>query len=125
MKTDYFQMETRQRKAERTYEAQIDTTISTVEEHAEKESGAGATGTINKWIDTLENQKSLKTIASKLDKLKDAIESKDTKKIVWLLVTLGEKTIKAAENAAGAEATKIKHLGIALITASKVISKFS
>ena len=125
MNTNFFKKETFERKAERTYEAQIDTTISTVEEHAEKKSGAGAMGTINKWIDTLENQKGLKIIATNLNKLKDAIESKDAVKIVSLLAALGEKTIKAAENAAGAEATKIKNLGITLVTASKVIAKFS
>jgi len=80
-------------------------------------------GISNKWNETLEDQKSLKTIASNLNKLKEAIESKDTEKTASLLSTLGEQTTKAADDADGSKATNIKHLGNALKTASKVIAK--
>jgi hypothetical protein len=118
-------METKGKETENNYEAQIDTTVSTIEGHVEKKSIAGLSGTINKWIDTLEDHKGFKTIAGNLSKLKDAIESKDADKIVSLLATLGEETSKAAEKANGTEATKIKHLGKALTTASKAVAKFS
>lgn len=118
-------METTEKETAKSYEAQIDATVKTIEGHVEKESTTGLSVTINKWIDTLENHKGLKTIAGNLTKLKDAIESKDAEKIVSLLATLGEETSKAAENAKGAEATKIKHLGKALTTASKAVAKFS
>jgi len=73
----------------------------------------------------LRNTKGLKKIASNLNKLKDAIESKEMKKVATLLETLGEETTKAADSAEGAEATKIKHLWKALTAASKAVSKFS
>jgi hypothetical protein len=118
-------METKEKETEKNYEVQIDTTVSTIEGHVEKQSITGLSGTINKWIDTLENHKELKTISGNLSKLKDAIESKNAGKIVSLLATLGDETSKAAENAKGSEATKIKHLGKALTTASKAVAKFS
>jgi len=116
-------MDVKEKKAEKNYETQIDSTVTTIEQHVEKKSAAGVTGTINKWIDILEDHKGLKTIASNLRKLKEAIESKDYKKVVTLLETLGEQTTKAADEAEGAEATKIKHLGKALTTASKAVAK--
>lgn len=117
-------MKTEEKSIEKNYEAHIDSTVKAVEDHVEKKSVVGVSSTINKWIETLADHKGLKTIASNLDKLKDALESKDTEKIVTLLETLGEQTTKAADEAEGAEATKIKHLGKALTTASKAIPKF-
>lgn len=118
-------METREKETEQNYEVQIDTTVSTIEGHVERRSLVGLSGTIEKWIGTLENYKELQTISGNLSKLKDAIESKNSDKIVSLLATLGEETSKAAQNAKGSEATRIKHLGKALTTASKAVSKFS
>jgi len=116
-------MELKEKKIEKNHGTQIDSTVKTIEEHVEKKSATGVTGVINKWIDTLEDHKDLKTIASNLDKLKEAIESKDFKKVATLLETLGEQTTKAAGEADGTEATKIKHLGKVLTTTSKAISK--
>jgi len=118
-------METKEKTTEKSYGAQIDTTVSTIEGHVAKESTTGVSATIDKWIDTVEDHKGLKTVASNLKKLKEAIQSKDAGKIVSLLATLGEETTKAAEHAESAEATKIKHLGKALTTASKAVAKFS
>jgi len=117
-------METKEKTAEKNYGSQIDSTVKTIEDHVEKKSATGVTGTINKWIDALEDHEDLKTIGSNLNKLKEAVESKDSAKIVSLLGTLGEQTTKAADEAEGAEATKIKHLGKALTSASKAIAKF-
>jgi uncharacterized protein YukE len=117
-------METKEKTTEKNYGSQIDSTVKTIEDHVEKKSTSGVAGAINKWIDVLEDHKGLKTIASNLNKLKEAVESKDSEKIVSLLETLGEQTTKAADEAEGAEATKIKHLGKALTTASKAIAKF-
>lgn len=109
---------------EKNHGTHIDSTIETIQNHVEKKSGTGLTSTINKWIDILEDHKDFKTIASNLNKLKDAIDSKDGEQAVALLATLGEQTTTAADKAEGAEATKIKHLGKALTTASKAIAKF-
>lgn len=117
-------MEAKEKKTEKNYEVQIDSAVKAIEDHVEKKSTTGVSGAINKWIETLESNKGLKTIASNLTKLKEALESKDADKIVTLLETLGEQTTKAADEAEGAEATKIKHLGKVLTTASKTIAKF-
>ena len=117
-------MESKEKTAEKSYGTQIDSTVETIETHVEKKSGTGLSTTINKWIDTLEDHKELKTVASNLKKLKEAIDDKDTKKAVTLMETLGEQTTKAASEAEGSEATKIKQLGKALTTASKAIAKF-
>jgi len=103
--------------------AHIDSTIKTIEDHVEKGSTAGVATSINSWIKTLESHKELKTIASDLEKLKEAISAKDGKKIADLMTALGSETTKAAESAKGGEATKIKHLGKALSTAAKAIAK--
>ena len=116
-------METKEKTIEKSHGSQIDSTVKTIEEHLEKKSATGVSGVINKWIDTLEDHKSLKTIASNLHKLKEALESKDFKKVATLLETLGEQTTKAADAEEGAEATKIKHLGKVLATTSKAIAK--
>jgi len=118
-------METKEKKIEKDHGTQIDSTVKSIEDHVEKKTITGVSASINKWIDTLETHKGLKTIASNLNKLKDAIESKETKKIATLLETLGEETTKAADGADGAEATKIKNLGKALTAASKAVAKFS
>ena len=109
---------------EKNYSEQIDKTIETITIHVEKKSGTGLTSTINKWIDTLEDHKDLKTIASDLKKLETAFEDKNFEKVVTLMATLGEETTKAAEMAKGSEATKIKSLGKALTSGSKTIAKF-
>jgi len=116
-------MELKEQKAEKNYGSQIDSTVKNIEDHVEKKSATGVTGTISKWIDTLEDHKDLKTIASNLNKLKEAIESKDFAKVVTLLETLGEQTSTAADEAEGTEATKIKHLGKVLTSTSKAIGK--
>jgi len=118
-------METKEKISEKSYESQIDSTVKTIEDHVEKKSGTGATGSINKWIEILEHHEDLKPIAANLNKLKTAFESKDFKKVGTLLETLGEQTIKAADEAEGAEATKIKHLGKVLITTSKAVAKLA
>lgn len=116
-------METKEKKMEKNYAIQIDSTVKTIEEHVEKKSATGVTGVISKWIETLEDHKDLKTVASNLSKLKEALESKDFKKVATLLETLGEQTTKAAAEAEGAEATKIKHLGNVLTSTSKALAK--
>jgi len=116
-------METKEKAVEKDYSPQIDSTVKTIEDHLEKKSATGVTGAINKWIDILEDHKGLKTIASNLNKLKEAIESKDFKKVGACMETLGEETTKAAADAEGSEATKIKHLGKVLTSTSKAILK--
>ncbi len=109
---------------EKNYSEQMDKTVETIATHVEKKSATGLSTTINKWIDTLEDHKDLKSIAGNLKKLQQAIEDKKGDKIVTLMATLGEETTKAAEMAAGSEATKIKSLGKALTAGSKAIAKF-
>ena len=109
---------------EKNYTEQIDKTVETINTHVEKKSGTGLTTTINKWIVVLEDHKDLKSVASNLKKLQQAIEDKNTEKAVTLMATLGEETTKAAEMAKGGEATKIKALGKALTSGSKAIAKF-
>lgn len=109
---------------EKNYAEQIDKTVETIATHVEKKSGTGLTSIINKWIDILEDHKDLKSIASNLKKLQQAIEDKKVDKAVTLMATLGEETTKAAEMAEGSEATKIKSLGKALTAGSKAIAKF-
>ena len=109
---------------EKNYSEQIDKTVETIAAHVEKKSGTGLSSTINKWIDTLEDHKDLKMIASDLKKLEIAFENKNFEKVVTLMATLGEETTKAAEMAKGSEATKIKALGKALTAGSKTIAKF-
>lgn len=70
----------------------------------EKGSTAGVATSINSWIKTLESHKELKTIASDLEKLKEAISAKDGKKIADLMTALGSETTKAAESAKGGAA---------------------
>ena len=117
-------MESKEKTAKKSYDAQIDSTVETIQTHVEKKSGTGLSSTINTWIDVLEDHKEFKTVASNLKKLKEAIDDKDTKKAVTLLETLGEQTTEAASNAEGKESTKIKQLGKALTSASKAIAKF-
>ena len=109
---------------EKNYTEQIDKTVETIATHVEKKSGTGLTTTINKWIDTLEEHKDLKSIAGNLKKLLVAIEDKKTDKAVELMTMLGEQTTDAAEMADGKEATKIKALAKALTTGAKTISKY-
>ena len=109
---------------EKSYAEQIEITVETIATHVEKKSGTGLTTTINKWIDVLSDHKDLKTIATNLKKLKEAIDAKDSKKAVTLMATLGEEVTQAATMAEGAEATKIKSLGKALTNGSKAIAKF-
>jgi hypothetical protein len=116
-------MEAKEKSIEKNYGSQIDSTVKTIEDHVEKKSATGVTTAINKWIEVLEEQKGLKPIAANLHKLKEAMENKEFKKVATLLETLGEETTKAAADAEGAEATKIKHLGKVLTTTSKAISK--
>lgn len=109
---------------EKSYTAQIEATVETISTHIEKKIRTGTTTTINKWIDVLEDHNELKTIASNLKKLKQAIEDKNAEKIVILMALLGEETTEASEMADGSEATKIKSLGKALTSGSKAIAKF-
>jgi hypothetical protein len=109
---------------EKNYAEQIDKTAETIATHVEKKSATGLSTTINKWIDTLEEHKDLKSIAGNLKKLQQAIEDKKGDKIVTLMATLGEETTKAAEMAEGSDVTKIKALGKSLTAGSKAIAKF-
>ena len=109
---------------EKDYTEHLDKTVKTVNDHVEKKSAAGLTTTINKWVDVLDEHKELKTIASNLKKLLQAIDDKNGQKIITLMETLGEETTKAAETAEGTEATKIKALGKTLTTGAKAIAKF-
>jgi phage-related protein len=101
----------------------IDSTVKAIENGVEKGSITGVLTTINSWIKTLESHPELKGIGSNLKKLKEAISAKNCKKIVELMTQLGLDTTKAAENAEGGEATKVKHLGKAITAAAKVIAK--
>lgn len=112
-------METNQKD----YSEQIEKTVNSISDHLEKKSVTGLTTTINKWIDTLEAHKDLKSITSNLKKLLPAIEDKNVDKIINLMETLGEETTKASEMVKGIEATKIKALGKALTTGAKTIAK--
>jgi hypothetical protein len=107
----------------KTNAAHIDATIESIEKHVKEESATGVSTAINTWIKTLEKHEELKGIAEGLEKLKDAIAEKNGKEIAETMTMLGSETTKAAESAEGNEATKIKHLGKALSTAAKAISK--
>jgi hypothetical protein len=103
-------------------EKHVDSTIEAINEHVEKKNTSVATS-IGSWIKTLESHKEFKTIASDLEKLKEALSAKDGKKIVDLMTKLGEETTKAAEEAEGGEGKKIKMLGKAISAGAKAISK--
>jgi len=118
-------METKEKSEEKNYEAQFDSTVKFIEDHVEKKSPTGLKTIINTWIYTLEQHKGFKTISNNLTKLQEALESKDSEKIISLLEKLGEQTTDAASKAEGSEATKIKYLGKALTSASKTIAKFA
>jgi uncharacterized membrane protein YvbJ len=103
----------------------LNETIEMIEKDVEKKSITGASGAITKWITTLTKYDELKPISTKLEKLKEAIADKDGEKIAELMTSLGEVTTKAAEEAKGDDAKKIKMLGKCLVTAAKAISKFA
>lgn len=103
----------------------LNETIEMIEKDVEKKSIAGASGAITKWITTLTKHDELKPISAKLEKLKEAIADKDGEKIVELMTSLGEAATKAAEDAEGDDAKKIKMLGKCLVTAAKAINKFA
>lgn len=111
--------------AETSQATHLDATIEMIEKDVEKKSLTGASGGITKWIKTLADYDELKPISTKLEKLKEAIADKDGKKIIELMTSLGEATTKAAEDAEGDDAKKIKMLGKCLGTAAKAISKFA
>jgi arginine deiminase len=104
--------------------AHLDASVEMIEQGVEKKSLTGASTAITKWITTLDKHKEFKGISGTLEKLKKAIADKDGKKIVELMNSAGEETIKAAEEADSDDAKKIKMLGKCLVTASKAISKF-
>jgi len=101
----------------------FDSTVEILEEHVKKESTTGVTTSISSWIKTLGSHKEFKGIADDLEDLKEALSKKDGKKIVDLMTKLGEETTIAAEKAENGEGQKVKHLGKALTTAAKGISK--
>lgn len=103
----------------------LQATADEIEKDVEKQTTTGATGAISKWITILDKHDGLKPISENLQKLKEAIADKDGAKIVKLMTSAGEATTKAAEEAEGDEAKKIKMLGKCLTTAAKAISKFA
>jgi len=111
--------------AEISHVTHLQATIEMIEKDVEKKSLTGSSGAITKWITTLDKYDELKLISTKLEKLKEAIADKDGKKIVALMTSLGEATTKAAEDAEGDDAKKIKMMGKCLVTAAKAISKFA
>lgn len=106
-------------------EKHLDSTIKVIEEHVEKGSTSGISATINAWIKALESHYGLKGIATDLEKLKEAIAAKDTKKATDLMTKLGAATVEAAEGANEQEAVTIKKLGKTLTAAAKALAKFA
>ena len=104
---------------------EIDSTIEKIESHVEKGTPTGVKTVIGGWIKKVSEHKELSKIGGDLEKLQDALEAKDGKKIISLLSSLGEATTDAAEKADGKDATKIKALGKALTTASKTLAKLA
>lgn len=111
--------------AEISHVTHLQATIEMIEKDVEKKSLIDSSGAITKWITTLDKYDELKPISTKLEKLKEAIAYKDGKKIVALMTSLGEATTKAAQDAEGDDAKKIKMMGKCLVTAAKAISKFA
>ncbi len=107
-----------------TISKQLDETASVIQEHVESRSTSVLTS-INHWISVLDDKKELKGITKGLESLKKALTDKDGKKIVELMTSLGNDTVECAEAAKGAEATKIKAIGKALLAGAKTISAFS
>lgn len=110
---------------EKDYSKNLDSTSMMVTNQVEKKDLTGVSNSISGWISKLSEYDSLKSVAADLGKLNEALAAKDGKKIVSLMATLGTETTKAADSAHGEEATKIKHLGKALSSASKAISMFA
>ncbi len=104
---------------------EIDSTIEKIESHVEKGTPTGVKTVISSWIKKVSDVEELSGIGDELEKLQDALEAKDGKKIISLLTSLGENTTAAAEKAEVKEGTKIKALGKALTTAAKALSKIS
>lgn len=103
--------------------AHLTSTIKLLEKHVKDQSTTGVANSLGSWIETLKQHKELKGIADDLESLKTAISDKNGQKIASLMEKLGHETVKAAEGAEGAEATKISALGKALLTSSKALSK--
>jgi hypothetical protein len=112
-------------KSTASHAPEIDSTIEKIESHVEKGTPTGVKATINTWIKKLGEQEGLSGISDNLEKLQDALEVKDGKKIISLLTTLGEDTTAAAADAEGKDATKVKALGKALSTAAKALGKMA
>ncbi|MCY7291322.1 MAG: hypothetical protein LH615_03985 [Ferruginibacter sp.] len=107
------------------YASEIDSTIEKIESHVEKGTPTGVKTVIGTWVKKLSEHEDLSAIGADLEKLQDALEAKDGKKIISLLTSLGEDTTAAAEKAEGKESTKIKALGKALSAAAKALGKMT
>ena len=107
------------------YASEIDSTIEKIESHVEKGTPTGVKTIISSWIKKISEHEELTAIGADLEKLQDALEAKDGKKITSLLTSLGEDTTAEAEKAEGKEGTKIKALGKALSAAAKAVGKMT
>ena len=117
-------MSTTQNKTN-SHSTDIDSTIEKIESHVEKGTPSGVKTVISTWIKKVSEVEELSGIGNDLEKLQDALEAKDGKKIIDLLTSLGADTTAAAEKAEGKDGTKIKALGKALTTAAKALGKIS
>ena len=112
-------------KSTNSYASEIDSTIEKIESHVEKGTPTGVKTVISGWLKKLEEHEEFSAIKKDLEKLQDALEAKDGKKIIPLLTSLGEATTAASEKAEAKDGTKIKALGKALTAAGKALTKMS
>ncbi|WP_294244292.1 hypothetical protein [uncultured Chryseobacterium sp.] len=104
----------------------IEKTIELVETGIENESKTGASPNINSWIKILKDRRGFAPILHDLEKLKDAMADKDSKKICSLLEKLGNATVEAADKAENTkDSASIKKLGKGLLKISKLAEKLT
>lgn len=104
----------------------VEKTIELVDTAIEKESKTGAAPSITSWIKILKDRRGFAPILHDLEKLKDAMADKDSKKICSLLEKLGNATVEAAEKAENTkDSASIKKLGKGLLKVSKLAGKLT
>jgi hypothetical protein len=104
----------------------VEKTITLIETGMENESKTGAAPNITGWIKILKDRRGFAPILHDLEKLKEAMSAKDSKKICSLLEKLGNATVEAAEKAENTkDSASIKKLGKGLLKISKLAGKLT
>lgn len=102
----------------------LDQTVTALEGGLTSLSPSAATSNIDSWIDTLDGNESLGTIADGLRDLKDALTASplDGARIGTLLTQLGSQTSDAASTADAASSAQVGRLGALLSKAGQSLS---